>query len=534
MKLLKSVFFCLIGVAIFFQIQNVMISDGPDFEHEERVLKGEKAIPKDMLDVIFLGTSLMDQGMSPMELYENTGILSYNMATSGQPIQHSYYFLKQAFKRQSPKVVVLDVSSLFLDEYDSHWRYGLDNMEFSMDKIEMALEYEKVVDGGDRWSALFPILKYHTRWSQLTKDNFETRTTKNYYSAGQYLFSLVQPFARKTEEIDAIVDHLLTMDPGYIKYIEDGEICEESITGPVYSVEIQENRLQYLLKIKNLCEEKNSQLLLVRIPTFRLPQIYSSTWTKQKYLFTKSLAEEYGIPFFDLTYDIDIGLDLATDTSDGGIHPTNIRGAKKITKALSDYMIQNYDLGRKKNSEYDNALIKYKKVREVALLQSETRFDTYIERLIENKDKWTIIIASYDEHKRGLDEANYQAFDLLGLRLCAEGSYGVSYGAIIEQGTVKYEATSDRRINYSTQLENIYINLTSSGWFTAPKASITINGEEYAVNKRGLNLVVYDNESGLVIDSVCFDTYQASKPASRNAGNINNYLRTYESAVCYE
>ena len=37
-----------------------------------------------------------------------------------------------------------------------------------------------------------------------------------------------------------------------------------------------------------------------------------------------------------------------------------------------------------------------------------------------------------------------------------------------------------------------------------PSCSITIDGTEYAVNKSGLNIVVYNHETGKVVDSVAF------------------------------
>jgi len=37
--------------------------------------------------------------------------------------------------------------------------------------------------------------------------------------------------------------------------------------------------------------------------------------------------------------------------------------------------------------------------------------------------------------------------------------------------------------------------------------SIRIDGVEYAKNRRGLNIVVYDNRAGEVVDSVAFDTH---------------------------
>ncbi len=38
-------------------------------------------------------------------------------------------------------------------------------------------------------------------------------------------------------------------------------------------------------------------------------------------------------------------------------------------------------------------------------------------------------------------------------------------------------------------------------------SSVKINDEEYSVNSRGLNIVVYDKEAQKVVSSVCFDLY---------------------------
>jgi len=66
-----------------------------------------------------------------------------------------------------------------------------------------------------------------------------------------------------------------------------------------------------------------------------------------------------------------------------------------------------------------------------------------------------------------------------------------------------------------------------------PYATIMLGDTECAVNGHGLNIVVYDNETQLVIDSVAFDTGTPEKTAVRNWSNIYDYLRTYEEVVCF-
>ena len=47
------------------------------------------------------------------------------------------------------------------------------------------------------------------------------------------------------------------------------------------------------------------------------------------------------------------------------------------------------------------------------------------------------------------------------------------------------------------------------------KSSIFIDAEERSKNCRGLNFVVYQNDTKRVIDSVCFDTGADTNPAVR-------------------
>lgn len=83
-----------------------------------------------------------------MEIYENSGIVSYNLSTSGQSIEVTYYLLRSALERQLPKVVVLDASSLFFDDDIDikNWRYVLDEMPMGKTKIAMARKYAKLIN----------------------------------------------------------------------------------------------------------------------------------------------------------------------------------------------------------------------------------------------------------------------------------------------------------------------------------------------------------------------------------------------------
>ena len=62
------------------------------------------------VDVLFLGTSHVINGIFPMQLWKDFGITSYNLGGHGITIATSYWILRNAAEYHKPKVTVLDVS----------------------------------------------------------------------------------------------------------------------------------------------------------------------------------------------------------------------------------------------------------------------------------------------------------------------------------------------------------------------------------------------------------------------------------------
>ncbi len=85
------------------------------------------------LDVLFLSTSHMEFGFSPLQLYEENGLISYNAATSAQSIESSLYILQTLFdKGYYPRLILYDVGGLFFDSSDSYpYRYVVDNVNLA-------------------------------------------------------------------------------------------------------------------------------------------------------------------------------------------------------------------------------------------------------------------------------------------------------------------------------------------------------------------------------------------------------------------
>ena len=59
-------------------------------------------------DVLFLGTSHVINAVYPMELWEDYGIVSYNMAGHGNKMPTTYWVFENALLETTPKLVVID------------------------------------------------------------------------------------------------------------------------------------------------------------------------------------------------------------------------------------------------------------------------------------------------------------------------------------------------------------------------------------------------------------------------------------------
>jgi len=130
-----------------------------------------------------------------------------------------------------------------------------------------------------------------------------------------------------------------------------------------------------------------------------------------------------------------------------------------------------------------------------------------VDYLDNNKDDLIVLLSAKDEASNSLTEEMIQTMQSLGLEFDLANHYRWSYLAVIDSGNVVYEDMSDNKLEQETEIAGNKIDMQSAGYETGNIASIKINGLEYALNKRGINIVVYDKQANRVIDSVRIDTY---------------------------
>lgn len=140
-------------------------------------------------------------------------------------------------------------------------------------------------------------------------------------------------------------------------------------------------------------------------------------------------------------------------------------------------------------------------------LQKINTFGNYLSEL--NKSNYTIMVAVRDEGFSALIDRNNHDLKALGMKTeISWNDYRHSYYAVLNPGNNAVEEISDQALAYSgTLADGTTFEINSRGFDTGdPVASIKLNDQEWSMNRRGMNFVVYDNMLHKVVDTVCFDT----------------------------
>lgn len=291
--------------------------------HRSKLIEGLYKHSNDTYDVVLMGSSHMNGGIDPNVLWHREGIASFNYATGGQPIDVTYYMLKEVLKNHQPSVVVVDLYYLGLtDEYgdEGYVRNALDNMRLSMNKLDAVIHCTPQKDWLDY---IFPIIKYHYRWKELAKNDFLYDTSSSYYDKG--------------------------FESGTDKYGKDNTINE--VTSE--STDLPPKSEEYLNKIINLSKEEGFQLIFINTPYDYDSTAGLENWVKEPVKMFNRIEEicaENNIPVINFNDKLtEIGFNFKTDMNNSS--HTNIWGANKITMYLAKFLEENYSLADHRNDQ---------------------------------------------------------------------------------------------------------------------------------------------------------------------------------------
>lgn len=264
---------------------------------------------KEDFDVLFLGTSHVLNAVYPMELWNDYGIVSYNLANSSENICTNYWQLKNILGYTTPQVVVVDLYAVDGDAKVNlkYLHNCTDTLPLSVNKIRMITDLLPI----EEWTEyLFPFSIYHSRWNELTKEDISP------------VISTEKGAELRTDVTPDTAPQLISPDK--------------------YSAEDRVNK-QYLQKIIDLCKKENIDVVLTYIP-YNAPEGHQEV-ANWGYI----IAEQNDVPYLNLLYEENI-LNYNTDCADLSSH-LNASGARKVTNYLGDYLVNHYNIADRRTEE---------------------------------------------------------------------------------------------------------------------------------------------------------------------------------------
>lgn len=327
-KIIKIVAGIMVFVFIFNCVQNILVG-GTDARTTRRI-NGYYENEKGTIDAVYLGSSATYAFFIAPYVWHEYGITVYPYCSPAQPVQATKFLLEEARKTQPDALYIINLSTIRSDVTEERIYTLFNEMPFSLNKIK-AIDYVGdcyEYDLTKKMQTLFPIIKYHSRWSDLETGDFTT-SIDQYKSGNDYrLFLKVK---KNTGSIG---------------------IVDENIFYP-----LPENIEPAMVDLLDYCEEEKLNVLFVTAPQpeedeVRVGQL--NTLTK--------MVKDRGFKLFDMRANYEeIDLNFKTDFYNAG--HTNMHGALKTSRYISEYLIENYGFedkrGNTEYSDWDVAFCKY-------------------------------------------------------------------------------------------------------------------------------------------------------------------------------
>ncbi len=282
-------------------------------ENPEGALIGEYYEEAGGHDVIFIGDCEVYESLVPAVLWEEYGISSYVRGSAQQLVWQSYYLLEETLRHETPKAVVFNVLALKYGtpQSEAFNRMTLDGMKWSSSKwnaIRASMtEEEQMLD------YIFPLLRFHSRVTNLEADDF------------RYAFR----------------DVLAVSHSGYLMQTNVVPMTGEMIEGrPLSSYTLPDMAMDYLDRMRELCEASGVELILMKAPTNSWGYWWYDEWDEQ----IVSYSEKYDLTYYNfIPLCNEIGIDWTKDTYDEGVH-LNVYGAEKLSRYFGEILQRDHGI----------------------------------------------------------------------------------------------------------------------------------------------------------------------------------------------
>lgn len=289
--------------------------------------------------MLFFGNSHMANGVFPMELWNNYGITSHNLAGFGLRMPSIYWIMKIALDESAPALVIIDCHNVSAEEKIGRKEMlhgSIDYLALDYNKIQMINDLME--EPRDRLEFYWHFTVYHDRWWDLDQADFERKN--NMQKGAEIAFDVVSPrrMAQRPAEI----------------------------------VGVDSVGVEYLRRMIEECQSQKIEVLLTYLP---FPAA-EEEW--EEALYVENIAQEYGISYMNFL-DLSV-VDLEVDCSDANSH-LNGSGGRKVTDYIGKYIKEHYNIGDHRGQEeyagWEEDYRRYTRYKLDVMAQTET-LDKYL------------------------------------------------------------------------------------------------------------------------------------------------------------
>lgn len=361
-KLMRAICFCLLFALLFVFLSGAFIPRTGTTEDgmESRISKAYRGEPRDSIDTVFIGNSDIYRAISPVDLFQQTGITSAIAGRPNKQLSEVPGDIRDILRYQNPKTIVLETDCMFSGT-NPGFKKGISPLEAEAAKVDVAGQAPSKTKASDvagqappkagaadvadqapskakaadvagqappkakasahqnifdKCKALlqegdsaflaalnykFPLVKYHDNWKHLKLTAFlQPRGKYHFSNKGMAYANTVKAYPFGNE------------------YMQ--------LSGGKHAM-LSEEKLNQFQKIYDLCDRNGVRLVLLTVPS-------ANTWNKGKSDTVKQLAKKYDLTYYDYNRQLPAGFDWTTDSKDGGNH-LNYAGASAVTKDLA-------------------------------------------------------------------------------------------------------------------------------------------------------------------------------------------------------
>ncbi|MCR4895923.1 MAG: hypothetical protein K5891_04000 [Lachnospiraceae bacterium] len=421
------------------------------------------ATPGDTVDVFFAGTSHVYCGIYPGVLWSEYGIASFDLAVSDQTKEETLAYLKNACKKQSPKVVVVD---LFALTYDTHSEPG--NLYRNLANLPFGPEYVKLL-GQEVSKEAFPeyLLKWpivHERYAELGKYDFVSYPPSRFVKGELYS------------------DLTESLDPASLQSIPAGELSDTNVA--------------FLEGLLELSREEGF------IPVLTVLPFSQTTEAGEQISAAYSYAENAGINVISAEDIMRLcALDPAADFRDGS--HLNASGAEKVSHLFGEILATSFALtdhrGDLRYASWDRDLIYLEHQKLLSYLRQTEDAAQYLRCLSSHPDLQVIFSLEADYMER--NNIYYEPLSAFGLTY---EEYAAGGKWITQQGKAQLLHPNDPSAKPVTKKLEGGKLLQTAFHGDLSEQNLLLDGEDLSNQFYFLKVIVYDPLTGEILDSKGF------------------------------